>query len=110
MRSFVARIMFLIALLGLPVQAVAAATMGLCDHDHAALGQGHDATHGHGAHDTDGSTGNCDESAPCHHCTALALPCTSLETGTATVASHTPASSSHRFRFFPEQPKRPPLA
>jgi len=110
MRTVFARLLFLIAVLGFPVQGAAAVTMALCDHDHGAQGHAHDADHGHASHDSDASPGNGDDPVPCHHCTAAALPCSSFDAGSVAGETHTAGLPPHLFLFFPEQPKRPPLA
>ncbi len=110
MRILVARILFLVAVLGFPIHGTAAVTMGLCDHDHGAPGHVQGATHGHASHDADSPSGAGDDPVPCHHCTAAALPCSGAES--VRVAGETPMAGTppHLFRFFPEQPTRPPLA
>lgn len=104
-----------VALAGLPLQGIAAATMSLCKHgapDAAALTDVTPAKHGdsHSEHkqpaDAEPPCGDC---SPCHLCSAFALPA-------ANAVAVQDATSIFVIRLalqpdghLPDQPKRPPL-
>lgn len=105
-----------LALVGVPLQAVSAAAMVLCEHGypHAPVMTG-DSHAGHSdsqpGGDQAGLQGDpCTDCGECHLCSAHALP--GVTTMPAGVAASVPIArpSPQPDGFLPDQPKRPPLA
>lgn len=116
MKLVLARVMFTIMLLWLPLQGYAALSMPFCQdtHHHHAMSGTQDSDgdccpgEEHDGHHTKALT--CDDCSFCHLCTQGAL-FFNLPPVADNVTKVEPSHSTTAFKlYFPEQPQRPPLA
>lgn len=106
-------LMACIPLQGIAMQTGAFAHQGISDQaapSHDEMGASHDCCpHDMPAPDqtTHSAAGDCSH---CPLCGATLTPSVILHLGVNSVAALHPAPAPHLTRFYPEQPKRPPLA
>ncbi|HET9700691.1 MAG TPA: hypothetical protein VFP70_07220 [Burkholderiales bacterium] len=108
-------LLVLLALAGLPLQGIAAATMAFCQHaapDAIAQVDAHQGHHGdaHPEHDSSGSAKQiCGDCTVCHLCNVFALSSANAAAGRATASGFVTRLTHHPDGFLPDQPRRPPL-
>jgi len=114
MPRFWKTLLLCLALAGLPLQGLAAVTMSFCKHGAADVPAQDSHTQHGDSHAGNAQAGDaeqlCADCAPCHLCSAFALPAANAVVVQEPASDFLTALALQPDGYLPDQPKRPPLA